>query len=80
VQQLEVLVRTAIFKPANALVQWLLQQAADRVDAAYPKFHGCEVIFAFFRLRGNVTRCTASNAFSKSGKWRPAPFHIASPR
>jgi len=35
VQQLEVLVRTAIFKPANALVQWLLQQAADRIDAAY---------------------------------------------
>ena len=35
VQQLEVLVRTAIFKPANALVQCLLQQAADRVDAAY---------------------------------------------
>jgi hypothetical protein len=35
VQQLEVLVRTALFKPANALVQWLLQQAADRVDAAY---------------------------------------------
>ncbi len=35
VQQLEVLVRTAIFKPANALMQWLLQQAADRVDAAY---------------------------------------------
>jgi len=35
VQQLEVLVRTAIFKPANALVQWLLQAAADRVDAAY---------------------------------------------
>jgi hypothetical protein len=35
VQQLEVLVRTAVFKPANALVQWLLQQAAQRVDAAY---------------------------------------------
>jgi len=35
VQQLEVLVRTAIFKPANALVQFLLQGAADRVDAAY---------------------------------------------
>jgi hypothetical protein len=35
VQQLEMLVRTAIFKPANTLVQWLLQQAADRVDAAY---------------------------------------------
>ena len=35
VQQLEGLVRTAIFKPANALVEYLLQGAADRVDAAY---------------------------------------------
>ena len=35
VQELEVLVRTAIFKPANALVGCLLQAAADRVDAAY---------------------------------------------
>jgi hypothetical protein len=35
VQQLEVLIRTAIFKPANALVGLLLQQAADRIDAAY---------------------------------------------
>jgi len=35
VQELETLVRTAIFKPANALVGWLLQQAADRIDAAY---------------------------------------------
>jgi len=35
VQQLEVLVRTALFKPANALVGLLLQGAADRVDAAY---------------------------------------------
>ncbi len=35
VQQLEALVRTAIFKPANALVGWLLQQAADRIDCAY---------------------------------------------
>jgi len=35
VQQLEVLVRTAIFKPANALVGWLLQAAVDRIDAAY---------------------------------------------
>lgn len=33
--QLEVLVRTAVFKSANALVGWLLQQAADRVDGAY---------------------------------------------
>ena len=35
VQELEVLVRSAIFKPANALVGYLLQAAADRVDAAY---------------------------------------------
>ena len=35
VQQLEVLVRTALFKPANALVGFLLQGAADRIDAAY---------------------------------------------
>jgi hypothetical protein len=34
-QQLEVLVRTAIFKPANQLVGWLLQGAVDRIDAAY---------------------------------------------
>ena len=35
VQQLEVLVRTAVFKSANALVGFLLQEAANRVDAAY---------------------------------------------
>jgi len=35
VQELEVLVRAAVFKSANALVGWLLQQAADRIDAAY---------------------------------------------
>lgn len=35
VQELEVLVRTAIFKPANALVGHLLQAAADQIDAAY---------------------------------------------
>jgi hypothetical protein len=35
VQQLEVLVRTAVFKSANALVGLLLQAAADRIDAAY---------------------------------------------
>ena len=32
---MEVLVRTAVFKSANALVGWLLQQAVDRADAAY---------------------------------------------
>jgi hypothetical protein len=35
VQKLEVLVRTAVFKPANTLVGRLLQEAADRIDAAY---------------------------------------------
>lgn len=35
VQQLEVLLRTALYKPANALLGWLLQQAADRIDATY---------------------------------------------
>jgi hypothetical protein len=35
VQQLEVLVRTAVFKSANLLVGWLLQKAADQIDAAY---------------------------------------------
>jgi hypothetical protein len=32
---LELLVRTAVFKSANDLVGWLLQQAAERIDAAY---------------------------------------------
>jgi hypothetical protein len=35
VAQLEPLVRTAVFKSANALVGWLLQQAADQVDRVY---------------------------------------------
>ncbi len=35
VAQLEILVRTAVFKSANAVVGWMLQQAADRIDAAY---------------------------------------------
>lgn len=35
VQELEMLVRAAIFKPANALVASLLQAACERIDAAY---------------------------------------------
>jgi len=60
VQQLEVLVRTAVFKPANALVEYFLQRAADRADGAYqPKpgqiYKGRETIgvdgiFGSFRL------------------------------
>ena len=34
-QQLEPLIRVAIFTPANELVKHLLQQAADQIDAAY---------------------------------------------
>lgn len=34
-QQLEVLLRAAIFKPAAGIVGVLLQQAADRIDATY---------------------------------------------
>ena len=60
VQQLEVLVRTAIFKSANQLVGYLLQQAADRIDAAYQPKPGwqckgrvtlnVDCIFGFFIL------------------------------
>lgn len=35
VLQLEVLVRTALFKSANQIVGYLLQAAADKIDAAY---------------------------------------------
>jgi len=35
VAELELLVRTAVFKSANALVGWLLQQTVERIDDAY---------------------------------------------
>jgi hypothetical protein len=35
VAQLEMLVRTAVFKTANELVGWMLQQAVERIDVAY---------------------------------------------
>lgn len=41
-QQLEGLVRTAIFKPANDLIAFLLQAAADRIDAGYQSKPGEE--------------------------------------
>jgi hypothetical protein len=34
-QQLEILIRAAVFKSANEVVAFLFQQAADRIDAAY---------------------------------------------
>lgn len=42
VQELEVLLRVAVFKSANQVVGYLLQRAADRIDAAYqppPGYH-----------------------------------------
>lgn len=42
VQELEVLLRTAVFKSANQVVGYLLQRAADRIDANYqppPGYH-----------------------------------------
>jgi hypothetical protein len=60
VQPLEVLVRTAVFESANQLVGYLLQQAADRIDAAYQPKPGWQrkgrvpltrdCIFGFFTL------------------------------
>jgi hypothetical protein len=61
VARLEVLVRAVVFKSANSLVAWLLQQAADRVDAHYqPKARqtrkgretiGVQGIFGSFQLQ-----------------------------
>lgn len=60
VQQLEVLVRTAVFQSAKQLVAYLLQQAAERIDAAYQPKPGWQrkgrvplplhCIFGFFTL------------------------------
>jgi hypothetical protein len=60
VQHLEVLVRTAVFQSAKGVVAYLLQQAADRVDAAYQPKPGwqrkgraqltVDCIFGFFTL------------------------------
>ena len=64
VQELEGLVRTAIFKPANALVGSLLQAAADRLDASYqPKpreaYKGRETIV----VQGIFGRFTLKRAY-----------------
>jgi hypothetical protein len=40
VQELEVLLRTAVFKAANQVVGYLLQRAAERIDAAYQPLPG----------------------------------------
>jgi len=60
VQQWEVLVRTAVFQSANQVVAYLLQQAANRIDAAYQPKPGwqrkgrasltVDCLFGFFTL------------------------------
>lgn len=60
VQQIEMLVRTAVFKSANQVVAYLLQQAVNRIDAAYQPKPGwqrkgrvtltVDCIFGFFTL------------------------------
>ncbi len=50
VQEVEVLVRTAVFKTANQVMGYLLQQAAERIDANYqppPGYH--------YKGRANLT-------------------------
>lgn len=67
VQELEVLVRTAIFKPANALVGYLLQAAADQVDAVYQPKPG-EV------CKGRVA-CQVQGLFGSFGLERDYYYH-----
>ena len=67
VQQLEVLVRTAIFKPANALVGWLLQTAVDRVDAAYESKPG--------QQRKGRERLEVQGLFGVFTLWRDYYYH-----
>jgi hypothetical protein len=61
VQELEFLVRAAIFKPANQLIGVLLQQAAERIDKSYapkpgehykgPQGIQIQCLFGFFEIR-----------------------------
>jgi len=61
VQELEGLVRTALFKPAAVIIGGLLQRAADRIDAAYQPKAGehrkdreslqVQCLFGTFQLR-----------------------------
>lgn len=63
VAQLETLVRTAIFKPATAIVGYLLQAAAEQIDEAYQAQPGqvrkgrvpiqVQCLFGSFELRRN---------------------------
>jgi len=62
VQQLERLVRVAIFQSANELVGFLLQEAADRIDAAYQPKPG--------QHRKGRVRLDAQGMFGRFVLWR----------
>lgn len=67
VLELEKLVRTAVFKSANALVGYLLQEAADRIDAAYQPKPG--------QQRKGRERLTVSCIFGVSPLERDYYYH-----
>ena len=62
VQQMERLVRVAIFHSANALVGFLLQEAADRIDASYQPKPG--------QHRKGRVRLDAQGMFGRFVLWR----------
>jgi Uncharacterised protein family (UPF0236) len=62
VQQLERLVRVAIFQSANELVGFMLQEAADRIDAAYQPKPG--------QHRKGRVRLEAQGMFGRFVLWR----------
>jgi hypothetical protein len=72
VQELEVLVRTAIFKPANALVGHLLQAAADRADAHYQPRPG--------QVRQGRVNCQVQCLFGSFPLERDYYYHAGKPQ
>lgn len=67
VQELEVLVRTAVFEPANALVGHLLQAAADRIDAGYQPKPG--------QVRQGRVACEVRGLFGRFALVRDYDYH-----
>jgi len=67
VQELEVLVRTAVFEPANALVGHLLQAAADRIDAGYQPKPG--------QVRQGRVACEVRGLFGRFALVRDYYYH-----
>jgi len=67
VLELEKLVRTAVFKSANQVVGYLLQQAADQIDAAYQPKPG--------QQRKGREQIMASCTFGSFPLWRDYYYH-----